>query len=108
MTSSSYTEFVASHRAAPDPSCKRRGDVPADERIEVSVYLKPRDTAATTATTATASDSTASDSTASDSTTSGNTVTGTEAAAAVAGGDLRAELQARRAAQHAGDIALVR
>jgi kumamolisin len=42
MVSSSYKEFAPSHKAAPDPSCKRIGDVPGDERFEVSIYLKPR------------------------------------------------------------------
>jgi len=42
MVSRSYTEFAPSHKAAPDPSCKRIGDVPDDERFEVSIYLKPR------------------------------------------------------------------
>jgi kumamolisin len=43
MVSRSYKEFAPSHKAAPDPSCKRIGEVPADERFEVSIYLKPRD-----------------------------------------------------------------
>jgi kumamolisin len=43
MVSRSYKEFAPSHKAAPDPSCKRIGDVPGDERLEVSIYLKPRD-----------------------------------------------------------------
>jgi len=43
MVSRSYKEFTPSHKAAPDPSCQRIGDVPPDERIEVSIYLKPRD-----------------------------------------------------------------
>src|SRR3979490_2529449 len=43
MVSRSYMEFAPSHKAAPGPSCKRIGDVPADERFEVSIYLKPRD-----------------------------------------------------------------
>jgi kumamolisin len=44
MVSRSYKEFGPSHKAAPDPSCKRIGDVPDDERFEISIYLKPRDT----------------------------------------------------------------
>jgi kumamolisin len=44
MVSRSYEEFAPSHKAAPDPSCKRIGDVPGDERFDVSIYLKPRDT----------------------------------------------------------------
>jgi kumamolisin len=43
MVSRSYKEFAPSHKAPPDPSCKRIGDVPADERFEISIYLKPRD-----------------------------------------------------------------
>jgi kumamolisin len=46
MVSRSYKEFAPSHKAAPGPSCKRLGDVPDDERFEVSIYLKPRDTEA--------------------------------------------------------------
>src|SRR3981081_1513390 len=42
MVSRSYMEFAPSQKAAPGPSCKRIGDVPADERFEVSIYLKPR------------------------------------------------------------------
>src|SRR5262249_24380989 len=41
MVSRSYKEFSPSHKAAPGPSCKRIGDVPAHERFEVSIYLKP-------------------------------------------------------------------
>src|SRR5882724_1100751 len=44
MVSRSYTDFAPSHKAPPDPACKRIGDVPAHERFEVSIYLKPRDT----------------------------------------------------------------
>jgi kumamolisin len=43
MVSRSYKEFAPSHKAPPGPSCKRVGDVPADERFEISIYLKPRD-----------------------------------------------------------------
>jgi kumamolisin len=42
MTSKSYQEFSASHRAPPDTAAKRIGDVPASETIDVSIYLKPR------------------------------------------------------------------
>jgi kumamolisin len=42
MVSRSYKEFAPSHKSAPDASCKRIGDVPGDERFEVSIYLKPR------------------------------------------------------------------
>src|ERR1700737_3179572 len=42
MVSRTYKEFAPSHKAAPGPSCKRIGDVPGDERFEVSIYLKPR------------------------------------------------------------------
>lgn len=44
MASRSYKEFTPSHKAPPDPSCRRIGAVAADERLEVSIYLKPRDT----------------------------------------------------------------
>jgi len=40
MVSKSYVEFGASEREA--PTGKRHGDVPQDEAIEVSLYLKPR------------------------------------------------------------------
>lgn len=43
MVSRSYKEFAPSHKAPPGPSCKLIGDVPADERFEISIYLKPRD-----------------------------------------------------------------
>ena len=43
MVSKTYEEFTPSRKAAPNPSLKRIGAVPADERIEVSIYLKPRD-----------------------------------------------------------------
>jgi kumamolisin len=46
MASRTYEEFAPSHKAAPGPSCKRIGDVPPGERIEVSIYLEPRDSAA--------------------------------------------------------------
>src|SRR5262249_38471429 len=42
MPSRTYKEFIPSHKAPPDPSCKRIGDVPSGERFEVSVYVKPR------------------------------------------------------------------
>ena len=42
MVSRNYQEFVPSHKAAPGPDSKRVGDVPPDERIEVSIYVKPR------------------------------------------------------------------
>src|SRR6266850_687268 len=44
MVSRSYTDFAPSHKAPPHPACKLIGDVPAHERFEVSIYLKPRDT----------------------------------------------------------------
>jgi kumamolisin len=40
MVSKSYIEFAPSHRTAPDAA--RHGAVPADEPVEVSLYLKPR------------------------------------------------------------------
>ena len=43
MATRSYREFSPSHRAAPK-SAVRVGSVPAQERIEVSVYLKQRTT----------------------------------------------------------------
>src|SRR5579872_6570090 len=42
MVSQSYKEFVASRRREPDPRFRRMGSVPADEPVEVSIYLKPR------------------------------------------------------------------
>ena len=42
MASQSYKEFSASRREVPDAAFKRMGDVPANERIEVSIYVKPR------------------------------------------------------------------
>ena len=44
MVTRSYKEFSPSHKAAPDPSCQRIGDVPDDERFEISIYLKSRNT----------------------------------------------------------------
>jgi kumamolisin len=43
MVSKTYKEFSPSLKAAPDPSCRHVGAVPGDERIQVSIYLKPRD-----------------------------------------------------------------
>jgi hypothetical protein len=43
MVSKSYTEFTPSHKKAPDASIQLIGAVPADERLEVSIYLKRRD-----------------------------------------------------------------
>ena len=42
MVSRTYEEFTPSNKAAPGPACKRIGDVPPGERIEISIYLKPR------------------------------------------------------------------
>ena len=42
MASRSYREFTPSDKAPPGPGCRRVGDVPMDERFEVSIYLKPR------------------------------------------------------------------
>ncbi|HEY3786182.1 MAG TPA: S53 family peptidase [Steroidobacteraceae bacterium] len=42
MVSKSYREFSVSHRAAPGPNCQLIGEVPAQERVEISIYLKPR------------------------------------------------------------------
>ncbi|HET9389212.1 MAG TPA: S53 family peptidase [Steroidobacteraceae bacterium] len=75
MPSKSYREFSASHRVAPGPSCKLIGEVPGAERVEISIYLKPRDG---------------------------------EPAAPAKGADRRAAMRAHRAAQHAGDIELIR
>jgi kumamolisin len=80
MASKSYREFRASHRAAPDASWKRIGDVPVDERIEVSIYLKPRENISPAAN-------------------SHGTHSGPEP---------RSELLVRRSVQHAGDIELIR
>jgi kumamolisin len=77
MVSKSYKEFQASAKAGPGPQSRQVGPVPADERFEVSIYLKPRHGGAS------------------------NAQSG-------AGADPRAELQARRSAQHADDIKLVR
>jgi kumamolisin len=46
MVSRTYKEFTPSHKAPPGPSCQRIGDVPGTERLEVSIYLKPRDSGA--------------------------------------------------------------
>jgi kumamolisin len=75
MVNRSYKEFVPSRKAAPGPSCRRIGDVPADEQLEVSIYLKPRN--------------------------------GEPAAAGGSSGDPRADLAARRSAQHAADFKLI-
>jgi phospholipase C len=45
MPSKSFIAFEPSRRAAP-LTATRTGDVPADEQIQVSVYLKPRDSEA--------------------------------------------------------------
>lgn len=42
MPSKSYREFSASQRVAPGPSCRLIGEVPGEETIEISIYLKPR------------------------------------------------------------------
>jgi kumamolisin len=42
MASRTYKEFTPSEKAAPGPTCQRIGDVPANERFAVSIYLKPR------------------------------------------------------------------
>ena len=78
MVSKSYKEFQASAKAAPGPTSRQVGPVPADERFEVSIYLKPRHGGA------------------SNSARSGSSA------------DPRLELQAQRIAQHADDIKLVR
>jgi len=44
MVSRNYQDFTPSHKAAPGPTCRRIGAVPADEALEVSIYLKPRAT----------------------------------------------------------------
>ena len=80
MATRRYTEFTPSHKAAPGPSCPRIGDVPPDEHIEVSIYVKPRDNQSGAA--------------------SGGSAPGQ-------GADPRAALQARRSAQHAGDFKLI-
>ncbi|MGH8137212.1 MAG: S53 family peptidase [Steroidobacteraceae bacterium] len=75
MVSRSYREFRASHRAAPDASCRLVGDVPANEQLEVSIYLKPR---------------------------------GNDPHAMTGSANPRADLLARRSAQHAADFELLR
>ena len=42
MVSKNYQDFTPSHKAPPGPACRRIGEVPAAERFEVSIYLKPR------------------------------------------------------------------
>lgn len=42
MVTRSYKEFAPSHKEPPDPACRRIGEVPAAERFEVSIYVKPR------------------------------------------------------------------
>jgi len=42
MVSRNYQDFTPSHKLPPGPACRRIGDVSADERFEVSIYLKPR------------------------------------------------------------------
>ena len=85
MPHRTYLEFKPSHKEAPGPECRRIGDVPAGEPVEVSIYLKPRDSAA-----ALAADG------------------GRDSAAAPAAVDSRAGLAARRQSQHAADFELVR
>jgi kumamolisin len=92
----SYEQFHASHRAPPDPSCKRIGDVPPGEQIEVSIYLKPRDNAAATPAVSPTRASGQSDPHA------------TAREAIRSSSDARAELMTQRTAQHAQDIALIR
>ncbi len=46
MVSKTYQDFTPSHKAPPGPTCQRMGEVPAGERFEVSIYLKPRDAGA--------------------------------------------------------------
>jgi kumamolisin len=77
MASRSYKEFTPSEKAAPGPQCRRVGEVPPDERFEVSIYLKARNGAQ--------ADGDTSDSAA----------------------DPRAALAARRRTQHAQDFKLI-
>jgi kumamolisin len=42
MVSRNYQDFTPSHKLPPGPQCQRIGDVPAGERLEVSIHLKPR------------------------------------------------------------------
>jgi|SRR5579863_395940 len=42
MVSRSYKDFEPSRRPPPDAAWRHIGDVPANERIEISIYLKPR------------------------------------------------------------------
>jgi len=42
MVSRNYQEFTPSHKKPPGPACRRIGEVPANEQLEVSIYLKPR------------------------------------------------------------------
>jgi kumamolisin len=73
MVSKTYVDFPSSERGAPTLG-SLAGPVPASEKIEVSLYLKPRhDTSSTDH----------------------------------KGGDPRADMRARRARQHGGDIKLI-
>ncbi len=46
MASRSYKDFEPSRRAPPDPAWRRVGMAPANEQIEVSIYVKPKSHAA--------------------------------------------------------------
>src|ERR1700761_1096063 len=80
MASRTYTDFTPSHKAPPDPACKRLGPAPADERFEVSIYLKAR---------------------------AGDPGFGSIAVTRRAGLDLREHLGSWRAKHHADDFKLV-
>jgi kumamolisin len=89
MVSHTYREFSASHRAAPGPGFRKTGAVPANEPIEVSIYLKPR-SAAPGAETATGA--------APDKPSAGNP----------SNDNPRAALGARRRSEHAADFQMIR
>src|SRR4051812_38750413 len=84
MVSRNYQDFTPSHKAPPGPSCKRIGEVPAGERLEISIYLKPRDAGGP-----------------------GLAPPATRAAGGGGVSDPRAQLAATRATQHANDFKLV-
>lgn len=84
MADRTYLEFKPSHKEAPGPGCRRIGEVPAGEPLEVSIYLKPRQSTA-------------------------ESPSGVRDAAGTPGTtDGRADLTALRQRQHAADFELVR
>lgn len=84
MPNQTYLEFKPSHKEAPGPGCRRIGDVPASEPLQVSIYLKPRYGAPVSQT------------------------ADQRAVSAQQLADGRTELAARRQTQHAADFELIR